>query len=143
MTSLTSLRLYRLSAILLLVFAVAHTIGFLTFRPPTAEGEAVRQAMDRVHFYAGSHNASYGDVYRGFGLYISACVLFLAFLAWQLGALAQEAAVRTIGWGFTLLMAASAVLSWMYFNLIAAGLSVILALCLGAAAHLGRNQKIS
>lgn len=42
--------LYRIASVLLLLFAVGHTIGFLNFKPPTPEGVAVRDAMNNVHF---------------------------------------------------------------------------------------------
>jgi len=42
--------LYRIASVLLILFAAGHTIGFLNFTPPTAEGIAVRDAMQNVQF---------------------------------------------------------------------------------------------
>jgi hypothetical protein len=38
--------LYRIAAALLLLFAVIHTYGLMGFKPATAEGLAVRDAMN-------------------------------------------------------------------------------------------------
>ena len=59
--------LYRASAVLFVVFAVAHTVGFLTFTPPSQDGVSVRDAMERVQFTVAGSTFSYGAFYRGFG----------------------------------------------------------------------------
>ena len=48
--------LYRIGAAVLVLFAVLHTIGFLSFKPPIAEGLAVRDAMTNVHFEINGSN---------------------------------------------------------------------------------------
>ena len=68
--------LYRTAAVLLILFAAGHTFGFLNFKAPTAEGVAVFDAMNHVRFTARGATYSYGDFYRGFGLYISVYLLF-------------------------------------------------------------------
>ena len=83
--------LYRASAVLFVVFAVAHTVGFLTFTPPSQDGVSVRDAMERVQFTVAGSTFSYGAFYRGFGLSATVSMLFEAFLAWQLGWIAQLA----------------------------------------------------
>jgi len=77
--------LYRIASVLFVLFAAGHTFGFLSFKPPTAEGLAVRDAMNNVHFGA---NLSYGGFFVGFGLYVSLYLLFSACVAWHLGGLA-------------------------------------------------------
>ncbi len=76
--------LYRIAAVMYLLFAAGHTFGFLGFRPPTAEALAVRDAMTNVHFQVGHASYSYGGFYVGFGLYVTAYLLFSAFVAWHL-----------------------------------------------------------
>ena len=49
--------LYRIASVSFVLFAAGHTFGFLNFKPPTAEGMALRDAMNNVHFGA---NLSYG-----------------------------------------------------------------------------------
>jgi hypothetical protein len=79
------------SGVYLSSFHGRHTFGFLAFKPPTAEGTAVLDAMNSVHFSVGGQRiSSYGGFYRGFGLSLSAAQLFSAFLAWQLGSLAKK-----------------------------------------------------
>jgi hypothetical protein len=77
--------LYRVSAVILLLFAAGHTLGFLTFKPPSAEGLAVREAMNSVPLQVGGQTFTYGGFYRGFGLFVSTYLLFCAYLAWHLG----------------------------------------------------------
>ena len=64
--------LYRIAAALLFLFAVLHTFGFLGFKPPTAEGLAVRDAMTSVQFEIKGASGSYGKFYMGFGLTVTA-----------------------------------------------------------------------
>jgi hypothetical protein len=132
--------LYRIAAGLLVFFAAGHTAGFLRFRPDTPEGLAVHDAMNRVQFPFRTKTYSYGGFYRGFGLFITAYLLFSAVLAWHLGDLArqQPAAIGMLGWAFCLLQVASLALSWIYFFPVTAILSALVAACLGGAAWLVR-----
>ena len=93
--------LFRIAAVLLLFFALGHTVGFLRFRPPTAEGVAVLDAMNNVHFRVGNATSSYGGFYVGFGLFVTAYLLFSAVLAWQIGSMTRRApgAVGGLGYG--------------------------------------------
>jgi hypothetical protein len=95
--------LYRIASVLLVVFAVGHTVGFLKFTPPTPEGVAVRDAMNGVHFHLGGGQYSYGGFYTGFGLFATIYLLFAAFVAWHLGGLAARSpqAIGALGWFFS------------------------------------------
>ena len=128
--------LFRIAAVLLLLFATAHTIGFLSFTPPTPEGVAVRDAMNSVHFQVRTHSYSYGNFYRGFGLLVTAYLLFSAFLSWQMGSLAVKhpQAVRPLGWMLCAVQIASLILSAMYFSGPQVISSTLVAACLGWAA---------
>jgi hypothetical protein len=130
--------LYRIASVLLVVFAVGHTVGFLKFKPPTAQGVAVRDAMMNVHFQLRGAPYSYGGFYNGFGLFATIYLLFAAFLAWHLGGLAARApqAIGTLGWMFFILQLASLALSWIYFLPPPAVLSALIAICIGWAALL-------
>src|SRR6266700_894466 len=94
--------LYRIAAVLLVLFALGHTFGFLHFKPPTAEGVAVHNAMNNVTFQVRGETLSYGGFYVGFGLFVTAYLLFAAFLAWHLGGLAARdpAAIGALGLAF-------------------------------------------
>src|SRR5260370_42578095 len=78
--------LFRLSAVVFVLFAAGHTVGFLAFRPNTPEGVSVLDQMRSVHFPFGSASVTYAELYTGFGLFISVALLLFAWLAWQLGA---------------------------------------------------------
>ncbi|HXH94353.1 MAG TPA: hypothetical protein VNN25_22440 [Thermoanaerobaculia bacterium] len=132
--------LYRIAAIVLILFAAGHTAGFLTFKPPSAEGTAVRDAMNGVHFAFGGKTYTYGGFYKGFGLTITVYLLFSAVLAWHLGGLAaaHPEAIGILGWAFFALQIASLVLTWMYFFPVPAIFAGVVALCTGWAAVVAR-----
>jgi hypothetical protein len=68
--------------------------------------------------------------------------LLAAILAWQLGRLsdANLRAMRLLAWGFALAFAGEALISRLYLFVIPLAFSVVIALCLAAAAWLsGRD----
>ena len=132
--------LYRIASVVLLFFCAGHTFGFLKFKPPTTEGQAVREAMNAVTFQVGSKSFTYAGFYTGFGLSISVYLLFSAFLAWHLGGLAAKnpPAIGALGWVLVAVQAANLVLSWIYFFPVTVGLSVLVTACLAWAAWLAR-----
>src|SRR6266568_2593595 len=125
--------LYRIASVLLVLFAAGHTFGFLGFKPPSPEAQVVRHAMDSVRFQVGKGNFTYGGFYTGFGLYITVYLLFTAFLAWHLGALAgaNPRAIGALAWVFFAVQIVSLVLSLIYFSAAPATMSALLAVCLG------------
>ena len=138
---LTATLLYRIAAIVLVLFAAGHTFGFLTFRPSSAEGLAVYSAMNGVHFDFNGAVRSYSEFYTGFGLLVTAYLLFCAFLAWHLGNLAtsQPQAIGVLAWAFVTVQLANLVLSALYFFLVPALLSAATLVCLLCAAWQLRN----
>jgi hypothetical protein len=128
--------LYRIASILLVLFAAAHTVGFLRFVPPSAEGVAVRDAMYNVHFAVRDGSYTYGGFYNGFGLSASVYLLFAAFLAWHLGTLAARdpKAIGMLGWVFFVMELAQLAICVKYFFLPPVVSAALVALCLGAAA---------
>ena len=128
--------LYRIAAVVLLLFAAGHTFGFLHFKPPTPEAEAVHNAMISVRFPVGRSQLSYEGFYVGFGLFVTAYMLFSAVLAWHLGGLARRnpKAIGALGWAFFGVELASLVLSAIYFSVVPAAFSAFVAACLGCAA---------
>jgi hypothetical protein len=135
---MTATLLYRIAAVLLIIFAAGHTLGFLKFKPASPEGLAVHDAMDKVDFQIGRSTRTYGDFYRGFGLFCTLYLLFAAFLAWYLGdmARANPHAIVTLGWVFFGLHVVSLVLSWIYFLPPPVVLSGLTAIATGWAAWL-------
>ena len=140
---MTATLLYRISAFVLVLFAAGHTLGFMTFKAPTPEGVAVQQSMDNVRFILGGKSLTYGDFYRGMGLFCTAYLLFNAFLAWHLGTMARNApqAIGALGWVFFALQVISIALSWRYFVLPPTIFSAVLAIMTGWAAWLANAAK--
>jgi len=127
---------FRIAFVVMLMFVAGHTFGFLTFRPPTAEGQAVWAAMNSVHFAIGRGSFSYGGFYRGFGLFVTAFLVFEAWLVWFLGQLAGRGRMeaRAIAWSLCALQVVGAGLSAQYFAAPQVALSVAAAVCLGIGA---------
>jgi len=140
---MTATLLYRISAFVLVLFAAGHTLGFMTFKAPTPEGVAVQQSMDNVRFSLGGKSLSYGDFYRGLGLFCTAYLLFNAFLAWHLGTMARNTpqAIGALGWVFFALQVVGIALSWRYFVLPPTIFSAALAIMTGWAAWLVNGAK--
>jgi hypothetical protein len=120
---------FRISAVILVVFALLHTVGFLSFRAPTTEGQAVFQSMRAVSFQVGNSSFSYGKFYEGFGLNATMWMLFGAFVCWQYANLVQIAPkiVAVMGWAFVAVQLISFVLSVIYFSVAPATFSLVLA----------------
>ncbi len=99
--------------------------------------------MDSVHFQLMGANCSYGEFYIGFGLLLTAYLLFSAFLAWNLGDLARKTpqTIRALAWSFFTVQVANLALSWIYFFLAPAAISALVAVCLGWAAWLVTGAK--
>jgi hypothetical protein len=136
---------FRITAILILLFAVGHTFGFLAFRPSTTDGRAVWLAMNSVSFAEGHSTFSYGEFYLGFGLFITAFQLFAAWLAWLVGSMARQGAagVRAIAWGMFALQIVGIGLSLRYFSAGPGVLSAMTAACLAMAAIFNRRSAVA
>jgi hypothetical protein len=127
---------FRITAVLMLLFAAGHTFGFLSFRATTDEGQAVFAAMNGVHFSKGHSTFSYGDFYRGFGLSITVSQLFFAWLAWTLASMAKEGAagVKEIAWGMVVVQLGGVLLAVKYFAIAPASFSLMAAGCFAMGA---------
>src|ERR1700719_1383853 len=138
--SMSATLLYRIPAFVFVLFAVGHTYGFLSLRPPSAEGRAVYDAMNTVRLEVGGKNFTYGAFYRGFGLSCTASMILSAFLCWHLGELARSApaAIGVLGWAFFAVQVVGVVLSFLYFGLPPMVLSAVVAAIVGVAALLAR-----
>ena len=131
--------LYRIAAILLVLFAAAHTVGFLKFVPPTPEGQAVMKAMNTVQLQPGAA-FTYGAFYKGFGLFATVYFLFAAAVAWHLGELSRKipAALGSLPWIFFFLQLVGVALSWKYFSTPPVVFSALVTFCIACAAILAR-----
>ena len=67
--------LYRISSVLLLLFAAGHTFGFRQNNPEWG-ADAVLGLMRSVHFDAQGFTRTYWDFFSAFGLFFSVFLLF-------------------------------------------------------------------
>lgn len=129
-------RLYRIAAILLVLFAVAHTIGFRQSAPQWGV-DAMLAAMRSIHFdLPGGSGRTYWDLFLASGFCVGVLYLFAAIVAWQLGRLPAEILARMRGttWAFALCFAAITALSVRYLFIIPIVFSLLITVCLAAAA---------
>jgi len=130
---------YRIAAVLLLLFEAGHTSGF-PWSDPTWGVDL--GSMQSTHFHIMGFSRTYWDFYVGFGLFVSVFLLLAVALAWQLGRLPPEslALMRGTAWVFALCFIAITVLSWKYFFVIPIVFSIVITLCLTAAAWLSGKR---
>jgi hypothetical protein len=134
--------LYRVAAVLLLLFATLHTMSFREIDPQWGVDALIRQLRDTTFLVQGQ-TRSYWDFFVGFGLTVTAWQLFAAAVAWQLGGLPAEtlASLPVVRWGLVAALAATGWLSWVYFFPAPLVFSVLATLCLGLGAWRGRPAK--
>ena len=132
---------YRIAAVLLLLFAVGHTLGFRQSDPKWGV-DALLGSMRSIHFDVQGFNRTYWDFFVANGLSVGVLFLFAAILAWQLGGLpaATLALMRGTAWAFALCFAVITVVSWRYLFIIPIAFSIVITLCLTAAAWLSARQ---
>jgi hypothetical protein len=129
--------LYRISAVLLLLFAAGHTFGFRQNNPEWKAG-AVLTLMRSVHFDAQGFTRTYWDFFSAFGLFFTVFLLFAAVLAWLFAGLPPGilARVRNIAWALAICFVAVTALSWKYAFTTPIVFSILVTVCLIAAAWL-------
>ena len=132
---------YRIAAVLLLLFAVGHTLGFRQSDPNWGV-DALLGSMRSIHFDVQGFNRTYWDLFEAAGFSVGVFYLFAAILAWQLGGLpaATLALMRGTVWAFALCFAAITVVSWKFLFVVPIVCSIVVTLCLTAAAWLSSKQ---
>ena len=132
---------YRIAAVLLVLFAVGHTLGFRQSDPSWGV-DALLGSMRSIHFDVQGFNRTYWDLFVAAGFTVGVLYLFAAVLAWQLGGLpaATLALMRGTAWAFALCFAAITLVSWIYLFMIPIAFSIVITLCLTAAAWLSARQ---
>jgi hypothetical protein len=128
---------YRISSVLLVLFAAGHTFGFRQNNPEWG-ADAVIALMRSVHFDAQGFTRTYWDFFSAFGLFFTVFLLFAAVLAWLLGGLPAEilARVRSIAWALAICFVAVTALSWSYAFTTPIVFSILITACLIVAAWL-------
>ena len=119
----------------MLLFDVGHTVGFLQSDPKWGV-DALLGSMRSIHFDLQGFSRSYWDFFVGFGLLFTVFLLFAAVLALQLSSLPAETLARMRGaaWALALCFAAVTALTCRYFFLAPIVFSVLITVCLIAAA---------
>jgi hypothetical protein len=132
---------YRIAAVLLLLFAAGHTLGVRQSDPQWGV-DALLASMRSIHFDVQGFNRTYWDLFLAAGFSVGVFYLFAAILAWQLGRLppATLALMRGTAWAFALCFAAITVVSWRYLFFLPIAFSIVITLCLTAAAWLSAKQ---
>ncbi len=133
--------LYRITAVVLVLFAAGHGFGFWQVDPSWGAG-AVVAPMRSVHFTLQGFNRSYWDFFLANGFTVDVFLVFTAILAWQLGGLPGEslARLRLTAWMFAACFAVIALLCFTYLFLIPIVFSVVAAALLAAAAWRSRAR---
>ena len=128
---------YRVAAVLLLVLAVAHALGFRQSDPKWGV-DALLGSMRSIHFDVQGFSRTFWDFFLAGGFSVDVFFLFSAVLAWQLAGLLKEilARMRGIAWAFALCFAAVTVVSWIYLFILPIIFLMVITVCLVSAAWL-------
>ena len=129
---------YRIAAVLLLLFAVGHTLGFRQGDPAWGAGSVIG-SMQSVHFNAQGFDRTYWDFFSAFGFLFSVFLLFAAVIAWELGGVAAEnfgGFPRRAAWALAICFVAITALGCRYAFTTPLVFSTIITICLIAAAWL-------
>jgi hypothetical protein len=135
---------YRIAAVLLLLFAIGHTLGFRQ-SDPTWGVDALLGSMRTIHFDVQGSSRTYWDLFLAAGFSVGVFYLFAAVLAWQLAGLPAEtlAVMRLTRWALALCFAAITVVCLRYLFVFPVVFSVVITVCLTAAAWLSAKPTPS
>jgi hypothetical protein len=132
---------YKIAAVLLLLFALGHTLGFRQSDPAWGV-DALLSSMRSSHFEVQGFHRTYWDLFQAAGFCVGVFYLFSAILAWQLGSLppATLAQMRGTAWSFALCFAAITVISGLYLFILPIAFGIVITICLTAAAWLSAKS---
>lgn len=127
--------LYRASAVLLLLFAAGHSLGFHQ-ADPAWKVDALLGTMRSTRFAVQGFERTYWDFFLASGFTVGVLYVFSAILAWQLGGQPAETlkGMRLTRWAFALCFALVAAVSWAHLFVIPIVFSSVIAVLLTAAA---------
>src|SRR3954462_12778106 len=131
---------YRIAAVVLLLFAVGHTLGFRQSDPKWGV-DTLLASMQSIHFDVQGFNRTYWDLFVAAGFSLGVFYLFAAILAWQLARLPAQtlALMRSITWAFTICFSIITIVSWRYLFIVPIVFSLVITVCLIAAAWLSEK----
>ena len=99
--------------------------------------------MRSIHFDVQGFSRTYWDLFVAAGFSVGVFYLFAAILAWQLSGLPAEtlALMRGTAWALAVCFAAITVVSWRYLFILPIVFSMVITVCLIAAAWLSARPK--
>jgi hypothetical protein len=132
---------YRVAAVLLLFFAIGHTLGFRQSDPSWGV-DTLLGSMRSIHFDVQGFSRTYWDLFVAAGFCVGVFYFFAAVLAWQLGGLPAGtlALMRSTAWSFAVCFAAISVVSWRYLFILPIVFSIVITMCLIAGAWLSARS---
>lgn len=133
------INLCRIAAVLMVFYALGHTLGALLFlKSFGSPSDGVLAAMKNVTFPCNGSTCTWYGFYLGFGWFCTIFFLFTAFVAWQIGGdePAGRSAALPICCGLFASYAAGGVLAWKYFFTMPLVFSTLISILL--ALHLTR-----
>jgi len=127
--------LYRIASVLLILFAIGHTLGFRRVDPRWGVDSLINQ-LRSTHFNVQGFNRTYWDFFTGFGLFVTILLLFAAIVSWQMGGLPREtlSSMSLITWGLAICFVIVTFLSYQYFFIVPVIFSALVTICLLLAA---------
>jgi len=133
--------LYRISSVLILLFAIGHTLGYRKTDPVWGVDETL-SILKRTTFHIQGFDRTYYGFYVGSGLFVTLMLLFTALIAWQLGGLsaAKLAELPWLTWGLAVCYGGVLLLSLRYFFMTPLIFSAAIFLCLTGAAVAARRR---
>src|SRR5215470_11644969 len=133
---------YRIAAVLLLLFALGHTLGFRQ-SDPTWGIDTLLGSLRSIHFDVQGFSRTHWDFFVAAGFSVGVFYLFAAVLAWQLGGLPVEtlAIMRVTVWALAFCFAAITIVSWRYLFIVPIVFSMVITVCLTAAAWLSAKTS--
>jgi hypothetical protein len=129
--------LYRISSVLLFMFALGHTIGFRQIDPKWGVGSLL-DSIRTVRFDVQGFSRTWWEFYVGFGLLFTVFQVFAAILCWQISGFSSEqlALIDRTRWLLALSFMVVTILCWRYFFIVPLVFSTLITACLLLAAWL-------
>ena len=128
--------IYRSVSVLLILFALGHTLGFNRVDPTWGVSTPIAE-LQKITFTAqATPGRTYWGFYLGFGYFCSVLMVLAAALAWQLGSLPTELLQRMqpFLWAFAIAFVANIVITWKFFFMAPVIFSTLIAFGLIAGA---------
>lgn len=136
--------LYRISAVLLALFAIGHQLGFRQVDPGWGI-ESVVRGMQTIRFPVQGFQRTYWDFFSGFGFFSTAFLVLSALIAFDFGRQPSDvlANLTFVRWAFAACYIVIAVLMFTNFFAAPMVLATLVAICLTVAASTSGGARPS